>query len=177
MEFLDTFWATMWGALAGAVVGAFASWLFSLNLQHREQERSDSRERVLSDAQHKRDLDLAVAEVVRLLGAFNGAADSYSFAALGRNPSVVAAPPHAARGELLSAVRVAQMTATPEENPPLEATYALLTSRDERTDQQRSLDIQHAADVLSHWRRGVRATGEAATLIRHRPPVGKPEAE
>lgn len=177
MDFWNTFASTTLGALAGAVVGALASWLFAWHLQSREQGRADARERVLADAQHKRELDLAVAEVVRLLGVLNGASDAFSFALGGFNPSIVAAPPHAARGELLSAVRVAQMAATAEENPPLEATYALLTARDNKTSEQSKLDIQNAADVLSHWRRGLLDVSEAAISIRHRPPHGKPDTD
>lgn len=165
MTFGDTLLATLVGALVGAVVGAFAAWLFSLDLRRREAEDSD-----------RTRLDLAVADVVRLLGEVGGAGEAFMFAVQLGNPAVPAPPPHLARQQLLSATLAARMAAGDDEGPLL-AVYGLVTRKGDRSENRAAIDYEHAAHLLVRWRQGKISPADAqARISAGSPPPAPPEA-
>ncbi|MBP2420726.1 hypothetical protein [Microbacterium imperiale] len=166
VDFWSTFWATMWGALAGAGFGALAAWLFSLNLRRRQETYEAAVRKSDLDRAHKQELDTAVAKVVQLFGEYSAAAQAFKFA-FAPNAKLSVETPHAAGARLLASIRVAQMTAAPEEQAPLEAAFAVATNREQETSNERDLSLSNAADMLALWRRGKLSTDDAATAVRH----------
>lgn len=163
MTFQATVLATLIGACTGAIVGALAAWLFAFDLRRRERV----------DAGRTR-LDAAVADVVRLLGEFSGAAQSFAFSVTLSNPAVPASPPHLPRQRLLSAVLAARMAAGDDEEP-LIAVYDLVTRVDDRTPSTTAIHYEHAAHALVQWRQGKRSTSEAkGEIVRGRPTTSQP---
>ncbi|KAA9110371.1 hypothetical protein [Microbacterium rhizomatis] len=146
----------------------------------REQARIDrsselTSERMLRQIEREQDrgfraherFDVAVAAVIERIGAAQAATLLYRHEL---SAGGAALPPHGAQAQMHSAIRIAQMTAThPDDVKPLDATFAVVTARNERTSQQTALNYQNAADTLAEWRRGLLTADQAAEKIRHRP--------
>lgn len=156
----------MWGALAGAGFGAFAAWLFSLNLRRRQEKYEAAVRESDLDRAHKQELDAAVAQVVQLFGEYSAAAQAFMFA-FAPNAKLSVETPHAAGARLLASIRVAQMTATAEEQAPLEAAFRVATNREQETSNERDLSMSNAADMLALWRRGKLSANDAATAMQY----------
>lgn len=160
MTFQATVLVTLIGACTGAIVGPLAAWLFAFDLRRRERAET-SRAR----------LDAAVADVVRLLGEFSGATQSFAFSVTFGNPAVPAPPPDLPRQRLLSAVLAARMAAGDDEGPLL-AVYDLITRVDDRTTSTKAISYEHAAHMLVQWRQGSVSASEArAGIASGTPPM------
>ena len=103
-------------------------------------------------------MDAAVADVVTSLEGLAGAGEAFLFSTVAGSAAVPAPPPHSARARLLSAIRVAQMTANADDGEPIREVLEAV-NRPELTDPK-------LTDLLVGWRRGEITAEETATRIR-----------
>lgn len=150
----------MWGALAGAVVGAFASAVFALGFRKRDERQA-----------YENRLDEVVARVVSLLGTSTAAQKAFMFAMKLGNASVPAVPPREAQAELIAAIQVARMAADGDDDLPISAVHALVTTPQEDSTTSGDSGYGHAAHQLLCWRRGEISANQAAQSIREHSPV------